>query len=181
MRVISGSLKGRIFESPKGHRTHPMSDKMRGAIFNALGDLSGITIVDFYSGSGAISIEAISRGADKAIAVELDKTAATTIHKNLENLGIKEKVAVYNSSVAGWSKRNQLRTYDVVILDPPYDALHMATLVKAFKHVSQEGVVILSFPGHEEVLEMKGFKIIQSKYYGDSQLTFYKPLAGRKQ
>lgn len=173
MRVIAGSLKGRIFDSPKGHRTHPMSDKMRGAIFNALGDLQGLTIVDLYSGSGAISIEAVSRGATQVFAVELDKEAASTIHRNIESLDIKKYVSVYNSSVAGWSRRNQTKQYDVLILDPPYDKLHMATLVKAFSHVKKDGLVVLSFPGHEAILEMRGFEIIQSKHYGDSQLIFY--------
>ncbi len=174
MRVIAGYLSGRIFESPRGHRTHPMADKIRGGLFNALGDIKGLSMLDAYSGSGAIAIEAVSRGIGSVVSVELDKPAATVIHQNIQSLGISDKITVYNSTVAGWSRRNQLKKYDIVAIDPPYDKLHMASLVKTFSHVKPDGIVALSWPKSEEVLDMQGFTIIKHKSYGDARLVFYK-------
>jgi 16S rRNA (guanine966-N2)-methyltransferase len=75
MRVIAGFLGGRNFDSPGGHRTHPMSDKVRGAVFGVLGDIKGLSVLDAFAGSGALSIEAVSRGAKYAVAIDVDKRA----------------------------------------------------------------------------------------------------------
>ena len=72
MRVIAGRLGGRNFDSPKTQRTHPMSDKVRGALFNALGDLGGLTVLDAFAGSGACSLEAASRGATEVLAIDIN-------------------------------------------------------------------------------------------------------------
>ena len=70
MRIISGVLGGRVFKAPNGNKTHPMSEKIRGAMFNSLGDISGLTVLDAFSGSGAVAIEAFSRGAEHVVAVD---------------------------------------------------------------------------------------------------------------
>ena len=88
MRIVSGALGGRTFDAPRGHRTHPMSDKIRGALFNMLGDIEGLQVADLYSGTGAISFEAISRGASNTIAIEADKVAYATIKKNIDQLNL---------------------------------------------------------------------------------------------
>jgi 16S rRNA (guanine966-N2)-methyltransferase len=75
VRIIAGSLKGRTFSEPHGHRTHPMSEKVRGALFNALGDIEGLTFLDAFAGSGALSFEAASRGAKSVIAIDKDGPA----------------------------------------------------------------------------------------------------------
>src|ERR1039458_7477259 len=92
MRVIAGFLGGRNFDSPGGHRTHPMSDKVRGAIFGVLGDIKGLTVLDAFAGSGALAIEAISRGAKRAVAIEVDKGAHTVITENIKALGIEDRI-----------------------------------------------------------------------------------------
>src|SRR5262245_46897524 len=104
MRVIAGSLGGRTFDSPPGHRTHPMSEKARGAIFNALGELSGLTVLDAFAGSGALTIEAISRGAESALAIDVDKYAYETIQANFKALKLDEKAIVMRKNVSGWSR-----------------------------------------------------------------------------
>ena len=121
MRVISGSLGGRQFDAPAGHRTHPMGDKQRGALFNTLGDITGLTVLDLYAGSGALSFEAISRGALRATAIELDKSAQDAIVKNIHSLGLEGKVTLASSRVASWSKKHITEWFDVVLCDPPYD------------------------------------------------------------
>src|SRR5579884_2312037 len=115
MRVIAGYLGGRIFSSPKGHRTHPMSNKVRGGLFSVLGDLDGLSVLDAYSGSGALAIEAISRGAEAATAIESDKTAHTAIIENIHSLGIHSRIKATKAFLRAWSSRNEGKTFDIVI------------------------------------------------------------------
>src|SRR5579883_2683533 len=106
MRIVAGTLGGRQFEAPKGHRTHPMSDKVRGALFNMLGDISGLTVFDAFAGSGALSFEAISRGAKSAVAVDIDKSAHKTILKNAKQLGVPAQLKAIRANASGWSDNN---------------------------------------------------------------------------
>src|SRR5690606_6064291 len=105
------------------NNTHPMSEKIRGAVFNMLGDISGLTVLDAFAGSGALSFEAISRGAKSAVMIELDKKAVSTIHENIQILGLEDSASVVNRNIKGWSSNNQSLKYDIVICDPPYDAV----------------------------------------------------------
>jgi 16S rRNA (guanine966-N2)-methyltransferase len=177
MRVISGRLGGQNFEAPRGHRTHPMSEKVRGAIFGALGDISGLNVLDAFSGSGAIAIEAISRGAASAVAIEVDKGAHTVIQKNLKKLGIEDRVKATRAFVNAWSTRHQSQKFDVVFADPPYDNLPYRDLNAISRHVKEDGLLVLSWPPKADWYPFKGLEMIQSKDYGDAQLFFYKKTA----
>jgi 16S rRNA (guanine966-N2)-methyltransferase len=176
MRVITGWLGGRIFESPHGHRTHPMSEKMRGAIFGALGDIKGLTVLDAFSGSGALAIEAISRGAKSAVAVEVDKGAHSVIVANIEKLGIEERVKAVRAFAGAWSIRHKEHKFDLVLLDPPYDTIPYRDLKRLPVHVDEGGILVLSWPGKIDPLKFEGLEIVQQKNYGDGQLIFYKRL-----
>lgn len=107
MRVIAGTLGGRLFASPNGHRTHPMSDKMRGALFNILGDISGLRVLDAFAGSGALSFEAISRGAAVVVAIERDRRAQQTIVENVDSLGIADEIQVVRANAKAWLRKNK--------------------------------------------------------------------------
>jgi 16S rRNA (guanine966-N2)-methyltransferase len=174
MRVIAGWLGGRIFDSPHGHRTHPMSEKVRGAIFGALGDIKGLTVLDPFAGSGALAIEAISRGAKSAVVVEVDKGAHTVITNNLEKLGIEDRIKAIRAFAGAWSTRHQIEHFDLILLDPPYDTIPYRDLKRLPRHLNPEGVLVLSWPGKMEPLKFEGLKLIQQKEYGDAQLLFYK-------
>jgi len=174
MRVISGWLGGRIFESPHGHRTHPMSEKMRGAIFGALGDIKGLSVLDPFAGSGALAIEAISRGAEHAVAVELDKGAHTVIESNLKSLGIEDRIKVTRAYAGAWSTRHQALLFDIILIDPPYDKVPYRDLDRLPRHLKEDGVLVLSWPGKAEAMRFPGLQVVQNKEYGDSQLIFYK-------
>src|SRR3990167_8850630 len=121
MRVIAGFLGGRVFESPHGHRTHPMSEKMRGAIFGVLGDIKQLRVLDVFSGSGAVAIEAISRGAKYAVAIDVDKKAYDIIKKNIISLGLTDRVKAVRAYFNAWSTRHQAQKFDIIFADPPYD------------------------------------------------------------
>lgn len=174
MRVIAGWLGGRIFDSPHGHRIHPMSEKMRGAIFGALGDIKGLTVLDAFSGSGALAIEAVSRGASQAVAIERDPAAHSAIRNNVQALDIQERVKAIRAYAGAWSTRHQAQLFDIVLLDPPYDNIPYRDLKRMPRHVAENGVLVLSWPGKMEPLSFEGLQVIQSKNYSDSQLIFYK-------
>lgn len=174
MRVIAGSLGGRIFESPHGHRTHPMSEKMRGAIFGALGDIEGLTVFDPFTGSGALAIEAVSRGASEVLAIEVDPGAYAVATRNMEQLDISDRVKVTKAYAGAWSTRHQDKQFNIVLLDPPYDKIPWRDLKRMQRHLAKDGVLVLSWPGNFEPLHFEGLDIVLHKEYGDSQLIFYK-------
>ncbi|HVX58426.1 MAG TPA: 16S rRNA (guanine(966)-N(2))-methyltransferase RsmD, partial [Candidatus Saccharimonadales bacterium] len=167
MRIIAGNLKGREFKSPHGHKTHPMSDKIRGALFNVLGDVEGLTFLDAFAGSGALAFEAISRGAASALAIDNDRNAARALAENIQELKLGNVKAV-QASASAWSENNQDAKFDIVLLDPPYDNLQDNLLEKlADRHVKPGGLAVLSYPGSLEALDL-GFEIAAVKSYGDS-------------
>ena len=173
MRIIAGELKGLIFDSPGGNRTHPMSDKMRGALFNVLGDINRLTVADIFAGSGAVGFEALSRGAAHVTAVELDKEAYQTIRKNVEKLGLRDRVDVVNARATGWSLKKQALRFDIIICDPPYDNLQIPALQKLSYLMSPSSIYVLSWPGKEDLPLLPRLKIIKQNNFGDSQLIFY--------
>lgn len=177
MRIISGELKGRELKSPHGHRTHPMSDKVRGALFNVLGDISGLTFLDAFAGSGALAFEAASRGAKLVIAIDKDTSAHMTLQQNVKDLRMQRTVQVTKANTGGWSLHNLEKRFDIVLLDPPYDELQPNLLGRLVKrHVKTGGLAVLSYPGHVESPAFQNTKIAATKDYGDAQLIFYRKI-----
>lgn len=173
MRVIAGWLGGRNFSSPHGHRTHPMSEKVRGGIFGVLGDIKGLTVLDAFAGSGALAIEAISRGAKSALAIEVDMRAHSVITENIKALGITDRIKAVRAFAGAWSARHQAELFDLVFADPPYDDIPYRDLKVLPRHLKDTGTLVLSWPGGEEPLKFDGLKVVQTKDYGDAQLVFY--------
>jgi 16S rRNA (guanine966-N2)-methyltransferase len=173
MRVISGWLGGRNFDSPRSHRTHPMSEKMRGAIFGALGDIKGLTVLDAFSGSGALAIEAVSRGAKSAVAIEMDPGAHSVIKANIKELELEDRIKAVRAYAGAWSTRHQAEHFDLILLDPPYDNIPYRDLKRLPRHLAERGTLVLSWPGKMESLKLEDLQIVLSKGYGDSQLVFY--------
>ncbi len=151
-----------------------MADKIRGALFNVLGDIEGLTALDAFAGSGALALEAISRGAKHVVAIDQDKNAYQAMVKNIEDLGLKDKIKATRANASGWSDNNKYAEFDVVILDPPHDDVQEKLLAKLSRHVKADGILCLSWPGHIQALEVDGFKQIKAKNYGDAQLVFYR-------
>jgi 16S rRNA (guanine966-N2)-methyltransferase len=176
MRIVSGNLGGRTFDAPRGHRTHPMSDKVRGALFNMLGDIDGLSVADLYAGTGAISFEAISRGAASSVAIEADKVAYPVIVKNIETLGLDEQVKTHKMYVHSWMNRtNDL--FDIVIADPPYDDLVFKTLDKLPELVKAEGIIVYSLPPNTRLILPKTCEKLSEKSYGDATLVIYRKIS----
>lgn len=174
MRIIAGSLGGRLFNSPGTFRTHPMSDKARGALFNVLGDIEGLTMLDAFAGSGALSFEAISRGAASAIAIDSDKAAQKTIADNIKLLGLEGQVTLIRAVTSSWLYRNAQRKFDLVLCDPPFNDPQFHTLDRLAKRVKDHGLLVLCWPTSEEIPVFAGLEQVEQRSYGDAQLVFYR-------
>jgi 16S rRNA (guanine966-N2)-methyltransferase len=120
MRVIAGTHRSRELIAPKGRATRPTSDRVREALFSTLGDVGGLRVLDLFAGSGALAIEALSRGAASATLVDSAAPAVTTIRRNLEALGMEAEVVRQPASRFLEGASRDARQYDLVFLDPPY-------------------------------------------------------------
>lgn len=175
MRIIAGNLKGHTIHEPHGHKSHPMSEKIRGALFNTLGDISGLVLLDAFAGSGALAFEAASRGASSVVAVEKDRAAHSIIERNAKELNTGKQVKIVRANTGGWSIHNMEKKFDIVLLDPPYSDLQtnlLQTLIK--RHVKKNGLAVLSYPSHTLPPGFEQVEVIADKQYGDSQLVFYR-------
>ena len=173
MRVIAGRLGGRTFDSPAGHRTHPMSDKIRGALFNVLGDIEGLSVLDAFAGSGALSFEAISRGAAHVIAIDNDRRAQQVIATNNQSLGTKASIKLIRAGLGSWLDTTG-DSFDIVLCDPPYDHVDDNLLARAAERAKPGGIVVLSLPPSEAITLPARFRALENKDYGDAALYFYR-------
>lgn len=174
LRIISGEYGGRLFNSPPGNKTHPMSEKMRGAIFNILGNIEGLDLLDAYSGSGAVSLEAISRKAKTVIAIESDKKAIDTIRNNISSLDVPVKAT--RAKISTWLDNNPSQQFDIIIADPPYEKVNQRHLNKLSLVLRTGGVLVLSLSPDFSKIEIEKCQMIENKSYGDSCLVFFRRL-----
>jgi 16S rRNA (guanine966-N2)-methyltransferase len=143
VRIISGSRKGHTIHAPSGRGTRPTSDRVRENVFNILGPVEGASVLDLYAGSGALGLEALSRGAGHAVFVERDPAAVRTIERNLDRLRLHATV-LRQDAVAVLA--SETRKYDLVFVDPPYGmyADVEAQLARYLPSVvADEGVVVV--------------------------------------
>ena len=120
MRIIAGSRKGHTLFAPRGQETRPTSDRVRENVFNILGPVDGAIVLDLYAGSGAMGLEAMSRGAARVVFVESDADAVHAIERNLDKLRLRATVLRRDAIAALGSEASAGRKYDLVLVDPPY-------------------------------------------------------------
>ena len=121
MRIIAGSRKGHTIHAPRGRDTRPTSDRVRENVFNIVGPVDGASVLDLYAGSGAMGLEALSRGAARAVFVEQDADAVRAIERNLDKLRLTATVLRQDAVTALAAEAASGRKYDLVLVDPPYD------------------------------------------------------------
>lgn len=134
MRVISGEFGGRKLIAPNGLSTRPTTDKVRQAVFNSLasmGVLEGATIADLYAGSGALGIEALSRGAESCIFVERDRSALAALRENLQTLGLESRSQVAATDVLAYAPG--ITAVDIALVDPPYTFANWSNLLEVLR------------------------------------------------
>lgn len=150
-----------------------MSDKMRGALFNMLGDIDDYTVLDAFSGTGALAFEAISRGAASALAIEQDRNAQRTLAENIDLLGLGSQVRLIKAGAGSWLRRSR-ESFDLILLDPPYDDLQYDLIESLASVCKVGGRLVLSWPGKQEILPRFGkFELLSNKSYGDGSLRVY--------
>lgn len=166
MRVVAGELGGRRLVAPDGTSTRPTTDRVREAIFNSLGSagvLQGAIVADLFAGSGAIGIEALSRGAERCIFVERDRAALRALNHNLDALDLTGQAEVLASDAMSVAATMDV---DIVFADPPYDFDAWAELlgrVRADLVVAESGGTIAAPPG---------WVVTRDKKYGRTRVTF---------
>jgi 16S rRNA (guanine966-N2)-methyltransferase len=171
MRVIAGEFRGRRLAAPRGARTRPTADRVREALFSMLGDVSGARVLDLYAGSGALGIEALSRGAESVLFVERDARAAGVIERNLASLGLDE--AVLRQDAVRFLARAE-GTFDLVFCDPPYDwASRLAgPLAEHLPALTPEGARIVTESDKRMPLELP-FALLTERTYGDTRIAIH--------
>lgn len=153
MRVIAGTYRSRLLTAPRGQETRPTGDRLREALFNVLAPrIAGASFADLYAGSGAVGIEALSRGASQVCFVDNSPSAIAAIRANLASLKIESNFSIDTRSVSAvlddFSQRGAKTLWDVVFLDPPYQAVHayentLETLGRLAKAIlAPNGIVI---------------------------------------
>ena len=174
MKVSGGRLRGRKFKAPSGYATHPISERVKLALFNMLGDIEGLKLFDPFGGSGAISIEAVSRGAKSAICLDRDYQAFRTISENVSELGLDDQIKVTRANAASWSDKNPDKKFDLVICEPPFNDLQPQVVDKMPRHLKPNGLMVLSHPGSGSAPTVNGVVVVDNRLYGDAALAFYR-------
>ena len=172
MRVVAGELGGRRLHAPPGARTRPTADRVREALFSMLGDVSGARVLDLYAGSGALGIEALSRGAASAVFVERDSRAAAAVERNLASLGVEGRVV--RQDALRFLARGE-GPFDLVLCDPPYDsAARLAgSLTERLPVVTPEGARIVTESDKRNPLELP-FPLLRERSYGDTRIAIHR-------
>ena len=171
MRVVAGEFRGRRLAAPRGARTRPTADRVREALFSMLGDVSGARVLDLYAGSGALGIEALSRGADSAVFVERDPRAVAAIERNLASLGLEQQV-VRQDAVRFLARAEGM--FDLVFCDPPYDAAARLAgpLAEHLPARAAEGARIVTESDKRNPLELP-FPLVTERIYGDTRIAIH--------
>ncbi|UQS85518.1 16S rRNA (guanine(966)-N(2))-methyltransferase RsmD [Apilactobacillus apisilvae] len=181
MRIISGKFGSRNLKSVPGNKTRPTTDKVKESLFNMIGPyFNGGNFLDLFAGSGAVSIEAVSRGFDSATLVDRQYSAIKTINENIKITKDKNafNVLKMNAENALTYLSENNRKYDIVFLDPPYKDQKMITQLNEIKNLNllNNGGIVVCETDDNVILEdnVEGYKMIQQKKYGITIISIYK-------
>lgn len=172
MRVVAGSLRGRPIVAPEGEGTRPTTDRAREATFNSLVSLGAVEdakVIDLFAGSGAMGIEALSRGAASCAFLERDRKALDSIRHNIKTLQLTDNTTVLSGDVM--TNVVALRNVDLVLADPPYDFDRWTDLLTVLNLVIAPGGVVVTESGRE-IQPPEGWEAIRSKRYGRAWVAF---------
>src|SRR5579859_409056 len=178
MRIVAGTRKGARIFAPKGPDTRPTGDRVREAVFNLVGPIDGATVLDLYAGSGAMGLEALSRGAESAVFVEADRDACRAIKRNLDKLGLDGAEIACRDALSFLAAER--RRFDLILVDPPYDmvesvAVRLAVYLPAV--LAENGLVALESSSRLEP-ELPPLEIRTSRRYGAARVTLYENAHG---
>ena len=178
MRVIAGSARRLLLKAPDGMDTRPTADRVKESLFNMLNpDLYGCAFLDLFSGSGAIGIEALSRGAQRAVLVDASMECAGIIKQNLEVTKLGENAEIINEDVYAAIERLGRRgdKFDIIFMDPPYAAGYYVPVMEAIKKadiLAAEGYIVAESAKGVDFTAAEGFKIFKERKCGPAVMNF---------
>lgn len=168
IRITSGIYRGRSIASPRSSLTHPMGSREKLALFNMIsGFLNEAVVLDAYAGSGALGIEALSRGAKTVDFIDKSRKATETITKNLKALNI-DCARVFTLDI---DKFDTTKKYDIALADPPYDNFNLNSIIHLTKYLKNGGILVLSHPSSAP--DISGLKLTKTKKYAAANITIY--------
>lgn len=176
MRVITGSAKGRKLITLEGEDIRPTSAKVKGAIFNSIQfDIEGRSVLDMFAGAGQLGIEALSRGAKKAVFVDLSRDAIKVINDNLDHCRLKDNATVFNGDGLSYIKTTREK-FDIIFIDPPYrNGLAAKALSLAVSVINDGGIIVCETDIKEELPEAVGnYCVAKQDTYSKTKLTIYR-------
>ena len=174
MRIIAGTHRGSRLVTPRGLETRPTGDRVREAAFNLIGPVDGATVLDLFAGSGALGLEALSRGAARAVFVESNRAAGRAIEQNLDRLRLRGTVVLQDALKALQMEAQAGRRYDLVLVDPPYEMFRdlQPALARILPQVlADDGLLVVETDARldpEFPLELR-----TSRRYGRARLTLF--------
>jgi 16S rRNA (guanine966-N2)-methyltransferase len=179
MRVIAGTARGISLVAPRDRLTRPITDRVKETLFGILGPrVPGARVLDLYAGSGAIGIEALSRGAERATFVERGNGALGALRENLARTRLEHGAVVVAGEVLAFLGRGGGEGHDLVILDPPYEERAiLAPLQRLAAQMELGGTVVVKHFWRTEVPEPPGLIRVRTRRFGETALTFLEPAA----
>jgi 16S rRNA (guanine966-N2)-methyltransferase len=185
VRITGGTLRSRALRAPRGPSTRPTSDRVREALFGILtsaGAVEGARVLDLYAGTGALALEALSRGAASATLVESSRDALAAARANVASLGLEGRAHVVAGDVRGVARRlARAGPFDLVLADPPWalvdagDAARALADLAAARVLAADAQVVLEHAARSSAPAIEGLVRGETRRYGDTALTFYKP------
>ena len=175
MRIVAGSRRGHRIAAPKGVVTRPTSDRVREAVFSIVGPVEGAAALDLFAGSGAMGLEALSRGAASCVFVERDRAAARVIQANLEKLGLTGATIVTRDAAAALrDDRERGRHYDLVLVDPPYDewGTHAPVLAQSLPELLADDALVVVETSDRVEPELP-LDLVTARRYGSARITVF--------
>ena len=182
MRIISGSAKGARLFSPKGEKTRPTSDFIKESMFNIINDdLRDIYFLDLFAGTGAVGIEALSRGAFHATFVDISNGCAVLIRRNLEKTNFLDKSQIFNMDFfSAIKKLENIQKYDIIFIDPPYFSKKDRNLVRdslsaivKYDILAEDGYIIAETSIAYSEPKIEGLRLFRTKLYSNTKLLFF--------
>jgi len=176
MRIVRGSRGGRVLRAPQGAATRPTSEKVREAIFNILPDVEGMQVLDMFAGSGAVGIEALSRGAAHATFIDQAKPALTVVRANLRELGLEDRATVLAGDAVTLGARHvPASPWQLVFVDPPYRSDLAVRAIQTLAHLAPDAVVVVEHDRRNAPPDALGSLVrTDQRRYGDTLVSFYR-------
>ena len=176
MRVITGTARGRKLITLEGEDVRPTTDRVKEALFSIIQfEIEGRRVLDLFAGSGQLGIEALSRGAQSATFVDINKDAIDIIRKNLKATHLEDLAKVFNADSVSFIK-SQVNIYDIIFIDPPYGkGLVQKVLPYAADITTRGGIIVCEVPSKEELpQEVGNFKLYKRYNYGKTEIVIYR-------